>query len=284
MRQIITLVVCLLVVACTYDITRLEGPKFDETSQEIDAQTKSSSLVYYWFNHEKVYLQPVEGSYFAIFKTSDVITQLASATTYEFKIKQTDTYRYDSQNQSTYLCARISDDILDSYGDDIVYCAPYLRTSSGEVGITDRFYVKLKSEKDISILEHFAVANGAQILSETTIPLCYSLVCGQSSFGNALELADKAYESGMFDVVDVEFIDDGRWEDENLYNDTYYSSHQWNLHGTYGFDIESVHSITCGNPSITVAIVDSGFQLDHLDLAVNHSCGCNKISDTNCYL
>lgn len=271
MRQIITFVVCLFGVACTYDIAQLEAPNSDRTIQDVDAQTKSSSLVYYWYNHEKIYLQPVEDSYFAIFKTTEEITQLASASSSDFKIKQSNVHSYDLQNQSNFLYARISGDILDAYEDNIVYYAPYLRTSSGEVGVTDRFYVKLKSPNDISILEHFAAVNGAQILSESTIPLWYSLVCDQSSYGNALELANKAYETGMFDVTDVEFIDDGRWEGESLYNDTYYSSHQWNLHGTYGLDIESVHSITCGDPLITVAIVDSGFELDHQDLVINHS-------------
>lgn len=71
-----------------------------------------------------------------------------------------------------------------------------------------------------------------------------------------MELASKAYESGLFEMTDIEFMDDSEWSSSTYYNDTYYSTDQWNFHGTYGIDIENVHSITKVNPSVKVAIVD----------------------------
>lgn len=245
----------------------------EELSHE-DINTKSTTSVYFWYKNEKIYLSQVENTYFAIFNkgSNTDLEQLASSHSNDFELKEFNLEHYtDTCGQDEFMSAKITHELADEYSESIVYMAPYLTGYGGEIGITDRFYIKLKSENDITLLEAFADQNGAEIIWRNFIPLWYTLVCGQSSSGNALELANKAYESGLFEMTDIEFMDDAEWSSSTYYNDTYYSTDQWNLHGTYGIDIENVHSITKGNPSVKVAIVDSGIQLNHPDLIVTES-------------
>ena len=268
-KKILISAISVLLFGCVQEINETEENLLRIGSKSNVVCTKSSqTFLYYWYNNEKIYMPLVEDTYFAILDLKEV-NEIDKFRT-DFQEKQYD-YGIKSNKEDYYLCAKITGDIAQKYSEHIVYCAPYLKNSSGEFGVTDRFYVKLKSKNDEVKLERFALENGAMIIKENVIPLWYTLICGESASCNALELANKAYESGDFEKTDIEFIDDYEWNDINFYNDTFYSAYQWNLHGTYGINISDVHSMTSGSPSIAVAIVDSGFQLNHSDLSISNS-------------
>lgn len=231
------------------------------------------SMSYYWYKDEKVDL-PVADSYFAVFRSSSLngISKLSSLNAgLEFKY-------YDFQASSTrlgaeekYLWAKIDADIASAYSDEIVYLAPYLVGSSNELGVTERFYVKLKSEKDYYILKDFAAENGVEIVNENFIPLWYSLVCTEQATENALTLSNLAYETGKFDMTDIEFMGDFSWDIIDYPYDDPFFYDQWNLHGQFGINIEDTHTITFGSGSVIVAVIDSGTLLDHPDLPIHMS-------------
>ena len=276
MKQIVVFIYCLYVaVSCTQNAIYVEVQECYQDVLDKNINTKSTSSLYYWYKNERVYMSQVENTYFAIFKqdANQDIENLVTEHGHEFEVKKYDLQHYVTTNEDvTFISAKISGDVADEYSGSILYMAPYLSGISGHIGVSDRFYVKLKSADDAVLLEEFADQNGAKIISENFIPLWYTLVCDESSTENALELANKAHESGMFEMTDIEFIDDAEWYGSNsYYNDEYYASEQWNLHGTHGLDIENVHCITQGSPLVKVAVIDASIQLNHPDLVITDS-------------
>jgi hypothetical protein len=59
-------------------------------------------------------------------------------------------------------------------------------------------------------------------------------------------------------------------------NDTYYAQYQWNMRQ---INVESAWDITAGSSDITIAIVDSGVDLTHPDLAAKIVAGYDFVSD-----
>ena len=49
-------------------------------------------------------------------------------------------------------------------------------------------------------------------------------------------------------------------------NDTYFSTRQWGLNGTYGINVTKAWNYTTGNPNILVGVIDSGIDGQHPDL------------------
>lgn len=241
---------------------------------EIKTKSTGDTLCYYWYQNEKVYLPVSEDSYFAIFRASvsDGLSRISSLSGIElndYKYQTASSKQRDVEEQ--YVWAKVDSDIAHAYSDEIVYLAPYLTCATTEVGVTDRFYIKLKSENDYDLLLDFAADNGAEIVNENFLPLWYALVCTDLSTENALALSNKAYESGLFDKTDIYLMGNFSWDNSDQpYNDPYYSD-QWNLHEEYGIDIETIHSITYGSSLVTVAIVDSGVWLEHPDLTIHTS-------------
>lgn len=278
MRNISILILStLLICSCVSDIVDEPLSRSEDNCAKEGIQTRSSgdSLCYYWYQDEKVYLPVVEDKYFAVFSTSalanvPMISSLNSVVEFnEYKYHTTSEKGLDEDG--AFLWAEVDAEMARAYSGEIVYLAPYLKGATKDLGVTDRFYVKLKSAKDYDLLKEFAVVNGAKIVNENFLPLWYALVCTDLATENALTLSNKAYESGLFDKTDINLIGNFCWDSVGQpYSDTYYPD-QWNLHDTYGIDIEKVHSITYGSGAVTLAVIDSGFRLNHPDLPIHYS-------------
>lgn len=73
--------------------------------------------------------------------------------------------------------------------------------------ITHRFYVKLKNQEDLPLLQELAAQNSAEIESEMVFPAWYKLRCKLDAPKNALELANLFYETtDLFDATEPEMI------------------------------------------------------------------------------
>lgn len=79
----------------------------------------------------------------------------------------------------TFISAKISGDVADEYSGSILYMAPYLSGIYGHIGVSDRFYVKLKSADDAVLLEEFAelirVRSGTSPCGEESITIDFQL-------------------------------------------------------------------------------------------------------------
>ncbi|MBP1645464.1 MAG: subtilisin-like serine protease [Bacteroidetes bacterium] len=155
---------------------------------------------------------------------------------------------------------------------NIIYSAPFFITQDSTlVGLSHLFYVKLNSSNDINILENMALINNVKILGNNQyMPLWYTLSCMKESLGNALQMANIFYESGLFAAAEPDILVDDL---PTCVNDTYFEN-QWALNntgqngGTSGIDINfcKAQEITSGSPNIIVAVIDQGVELNHPDL------------------
>ena len=151
--------------------------------------------------------------------------------------------------------------------------APYFNDAHGnKIGLSNYFYVKLKDERTVSILEEMAGKFDCVIISQDEyMPLWYKLSVTETTEQTALECANYFHESGLFAAAEPDLIADLSLSS----NDPYYP-YQWGLNntgqygGTSGIDImiSNAWPISTGN-DVIVAVIDTGVDLTHPDLAAN---------------
>lgn len=138
---------------------------------------------------------------------------------------------------------------------------------SVEIGLSHLFYVKLKKEQDIILLNELAKTKNVKIIGQNDfMPLWFTLSCSKESDGNALQMANYFYETGLFVASEPDFL-----VDDLIHNPNY--TDQWGLNntgqcgGTVGLDIKAPQAwnITKGQ-NVTVAVLDHGIELNHPDL------------------
>ena len=77
------------------------------------------------------------------------------------------------------------------------------------IGISNVFYVKLKTSKDFELLKKLADEKGVEIVKEVPyMPNWYILSANSSKFGTSLELSNQFYETGFFECIDPAFMFD----------------------------------------------------------------------------
>ncbi len=156
---------------------------------------------------------------------------------------------------------------------NVLYQMPSFVSSdtTQDMFVTHRFYVKLKRQDDIILLNNLVEQYQAEIEQEGDFPLWYIIRCGSCSQYNALSLANIFYESGLFAVAEPEFINAIHLD---CVNDPKFSQ-QWNLKNTgqwfesySGIDINycDAHAITSGNASVIIGVYDLGVDLTHPDI------------------
>lgn len=160
----------------------------------------------------------------------------------------------------------------------VVYANPFLVYEDGTYqGIQDRIIVRLKSDKDLALMNKIAKGFNLSIAERNEFdPLMFVLRTSKESKGNALEIANKLAESNAFDYAEPDFLlllkrfntNDGFLGYQWSLNNTG-SSIQYN--GTPGADMHVFNAwgITNGSSSIKVAVIDEGVDLNHPDLQAN---------------
>ena len=263
--------------------------KFDTQTRAEEAQVnKILSDDYYWFNGNQEPLQKIQEYSFVITdetvteKLNTIITKSdLSSQGMKFKRYSVPKKAFRMSDESGIVWSKIPTSILNENETSVLYSAPYYRTVDGfEVGLTNYFMVKLKASSDHEELKQFAAEHNAIVIYGDDTDLWYTLTCTSDSEMNALELANQAYESGKFAATDVEFVDDIDFMSSPSYNDTQYTT-QWNLTGEYGINLDATHSITTGSDSITVAIIDNGFILNHSDMPIDETLSWDANSQTS---
>jgi subtilisin family serine protease len=187
---------------------------------------------------------------------------------------------YDDNNKNETRNWAVMANTLDQLSDSLVllssatvlYTAPFFTTLQGdEAGLSHLFYVRLFRAEDIGLLEALARETHVNIIGRNKfMSLWYTLYCTKYSDGNALEMANSFYESGLFKAAEPDLMGDDL---THCVNDDYFSD-QWNLNntgkygGTSGIDIDICEAweVTRGCDSITIALVDQGTEMEHPDL------------------
>ena len=158
----------------------------------------------------------------------------------------------------------------------VLYQAPFVRTRDDKsVGMSHLVYVKLRAAGDKAKLEAQAKTLKVAVVGNNKLmPLWYTLECDKDSAGNALQVANKLFESGDFAGAEPDFLADFRIK---CADDEHFAK-QWGLKntgqggGTAGIDVRVCDAWTLATgKGAKVAVLDHGIQLDHPDLQPNIS-------------
>ena len=148
--------------------------------------------------------------------------------------------------------------------------APF-SANGNEIGITNLFYVKLKSETNLSILKELAKENAVELIgADEFLQGCYYLACTNLSKRNALEMANLFYESGLFEFAspslsgagNVDCINEPLFEAGSLWHLGNNLTKSY-VHVNY---CKSRTIISQGSSDVIVAIIDTGVDVSHRDL------------------
>lgn len=153
----------------------------------------------------------------------------------------------------------------------------FIGNNNVKIGLSDYLYVKLKNPSDFAVLQQKAAENNLTIIEQNPfMPLWFTLRCTHNTLENTLNIAKNLFETGFF----ASAVPDLLTEDTLLFststvcaNDTNFVD-QWGLQNSNDPDIDinicDAWSITEGI-GINVAVLDTGIELTHIDLAANLS-------------
>lgn len=131
--------------------------------------------------------------------------------------------------------------------------------------VSSYFYVKLKNENDTLLLKQISQATKTDIIRKVSFTTkWYVLEVTRESTSNCLDISNVFAESNYFDKVDPGFVFDFSY---NCVSDTRFNE-QWSINNT-GIDINACNAwtLTTGNNSVIVAIIDQGIDNDHNEFA-----------------
>ncbi len=254
-----------------------------------DATTRSflnEKEVFYWFKGEKMPLKEIDNRSYIIFKKTDKESVISYFSILDEELDISDVKKLIRNDNL------LKDDVVEAYKDllwadikvsvetaysnpDILYAAPYYRNPSdnSEFPLTNMLYVFLKDKGDLSALEKITKEYRIEIIRELPdFPLVYMLACDKESAGNALEVANSLYETGIFEAVEPIFLS----MTLDAPNDQYFSN-QWNLkhtsqYGYSGYDIKYMQASNANlipsTGNVIVGVVDSGIELTHTDISL----------------
>jgi len=166
--------------------------------------------------------------------------------------------------------------------EQVVYANPFLVYKDGTLqGIQEKLFVKLRSLSDLQKLEQEAKKHKLILGKQYEYdPLMYFLEVTKNSDGNALEIANKLAETNLFSCAEPDFL---LLLKKMTTNDAFIN-YQWSLNntgssiqynGTSGADMKifNAWTISTGNSSTKIAVIDEGVDLVHPDLIGNMLAG-----------
>ena len=154
---------------------------------------------------------------------------------------------------------------------DVIAVHPNFITSENiEIGMSPYFYVRLKEAVDYNLLKKIAEQKNVVVVEQNKfLPLWYTLICTRETPDNTLNIANYFYETGLFASAVPDFL-----SNDLACTDDPDFSQLWGLHNTSYPNIDinacAAWNITRGG-GVTVAVLDQGIELTHIDLEENIS-------------
>ncbi len=256
---------------------------------------------YYWYKEDRISLIPnPEKEYLLLGSQADIdtLSKRISSESSIPEIKKVQLGSIDPVNDSEakafvqeelywMIAEREVSDFFSTSSSTVLYRGRGFFAETGkELFLTHIFYVKLKSEEDLDLLKAKAEENKIHIEGRNRfMPMWFILSCDLDSKGDSLDMSNLFYESGKFEAVEPDLLEDTLIK---CVNDTYFPQ-QWALSntgqsgGTPGADIKmcDAWAITQGNAGIIVAVVDQGFELNHPDFSNISGTSFNSESGTS---
>lgn len=178
---------------------------------------------YYWSNGEKVSLKKIEGVYMILYFPSEEdairdycakikadFQSLTYPSNYEYNV---DGETYEAGREDFTKSAILKGNSRDIEGlfSNVYYWAPFYQTLDGcHISVDNKFFVKLKPDYGLSVLEDVAEKYGVEIIGpDRTLENWYGLRCTTSEYGDAIKVSNIFYETGFFELVTPNFIGAG---------------------------------------------------------------------------
>ena len=171
---------------------------------------------YYWNEDNQVTTEKDYTKYY-IFHYSKDLYDLLQTEAYSKNVLNNDevgtvgcVYRdgMEQKLQGSYFAtinSVILDEILQKY--DVPYYSPYYKFERHTNPVSNFFYVKLKSEDDVALLEQQAEQLHVEIVGNNEhMPLWYTLICFDNKSGTSIECGNKIYESSDFQAVSYDIM------------------------------------------------------------------------------
>jgi len=220
MRKLLTSTGCFFFILLTAEILGgcsepVTGNQQDEEEQELPSAESFSD--YYWYEGGKVFLNRLDNKHFILFKSEDAASIAALLSLDDSDIHDYSSHIADGSGSGAKTLddcqwATVSGISAESVKNvpGIIYSAPYMITEKGdEVGLSNLFYIKLKKEGDQDKLEALAEENNVDIIGRNIfMPLWYTLSSTNLSKGNALEMGNVFYETGLFEASQPDLMAD----------------------------------------------------------------------------
>ena len=177
---------------------------------------------------------------------------------------------------------------------EIGYVSPIIMNKEGREigGLSDQIIVKLKKQTSLTELEALIAKLNAKLIKQYEFnSQTYFISMHNNASGNALNLANTFYETGLFEYAEPKFhlfikqaaVTRNRpLTSKNLVTDYY--PQQWALNNTgqtggtadADMDVPEAWAITTGSSSVKIAIVDDGVQIGHPDIDPNWVAGYDE--------
>lgn len=228
----------------------------------------------FWYNGKLYHLTPDYSKLFVV-RNNDESSSLSSLSEGYLSLANTTNDNEKKENKSDYKwqvidgSSMLLNDRHSDLGQNVVYSSPfYISEISGkQVGVSNLIHVKLNDKDDVDILNSQLNVYGLSIYCQNTfMPEWYTLSCNSDKYGDALDICMKLHESGLFSIVEPDFLCDNLLTTTTFAkpNDPYYSQ-QWNLSGSNSINWPDASVLSTGK-NVNVALIDTGVEKLHPDL------------------
>lgn len=184
----------------------ISGCNSDDELYDSDID-KDLPAKYYWYRNEKITMIPVKSKSFILIDTN--LCDKDKLPKADFKPYELGNISSDKTKHLQYatLNKRFDPELYKI--DGIVYHSPFyiVGDATEAYGVSNLFYVKLKSRDDFDKLEELAKEYEIEILGDNKLlPLWFTLLCDKESAGDAIDMANAFYESGLFEHAEPDIM------------------------------------------------------------------------------
>lgn len=169
----------------------------------------------------------------------------------------------------------------------VIFVSFFITDGKNYAGVLNNFFVKIKDKNFEPLLkEKLKQGNLGEAKPDKYIPNLYSIRNPKSKIQNTIDVCAAFLNEGWVEYATPDYL----LNPLVTSNDQYYSR-QWNIANTGSavqgngtpdadMDVDSAWTITTGDSTIKVAIIDSGVDTLHIDLKANILQGHDAVSDS----
>lgn len=238
--------------------------------------------IFYYYNGEKIYIP--QNKSFVVVYYNDSTTIFTNETISITKASVEEDVVVDSATNSHRILVNLGEgDYVTAINDlkkntKIIDIEPVVGIDR-ITKLSRLFYVKLKADSDYSKL--FSTSNLNKVAIVGSVPYCdrwYELEVSKNSAGNSIEMANRFWETGLFEKIDPGFLLDFKPNIDTCVTDSSFIS-QWGMQSIHACE---AWNLTTGSPNVKVAVIDQGVDENHREMShVNTSFSHDMMWGTN---